>query len=129
MRLVVLFVVCCVADCWLNPEPGEDLLARCELKETLSSEFARKTGLASVCNSTSETTCLALLLLDQSLARALGYEPLVGLPPSGRMEPEASSLALKDHVDLGFLPRVTREEFVRVYSWAAYAHSVEGMST
>jgi len=125
--LWVLCLLCwCAVGCWLNPEPRDDLLARCDLKETLSSEFARRTGLFHVCSSASNTTCLALLLLDRALVQSLGYAALTGFPPSSEQVPSEEEIALKDHVDLGFLPRVTRDEFVRLYAWASYAHTVEG---
>ncbi len=114
--------------CWINPAENEDLLARCDLKEIPSSEFALRTGLSHVCSEfvSSNTTCLALLLADETLIKSLGVR-IEGFPVSGRRElPSVVDARSKDHVDLGFLPRVTLEEFVRLYSWADSAHNVEG---
>ena len=113
--------------CWINPAENEDLLARCDLKEIPSSEFALRTGLSHVCSEfvSSNTTCLALLLADETLIKSLGVR-IEGFPVSGRRElPSVMDARSKDHVDLGFLPRVTHEEFVRLYSWADSAHNVE----
>jgi hypothetical protein len=121
MWVLSTLLVAHVAACSIILSSNEGFLATCALKSTLSSEFGRKTGLANVCRSVSNTTCLALLLLDQERVKSLGYSFVQSLPPV-EVTPEFPEA--KDHLDLGFLPRVSRAEFGRVFSWAHSGHTV-----
>jgi hypothetical protein len=78
-----------------------------------------RTSLSHVCSTAPSLACLTLLLMDSATVDRLGFKPDDGTNATA-VEAEAREMSVwSNHVDLGWLPRVTKQQFVRLYTWAA----------
>jgi hypothetical protein len=114
-------------SCWVSTDPSDDVIARCPLAACLSTAYAMRTSLSHVCSAAPSLACLTLLLMDNATVDLLGFK-LDDAPNATAVENEAREASVwSNHVDLGWLPRVTKQQFVRLYHWAASrALPVEG---
>lgn len=91
----------------------DETRVECPLSLGLSTIFARRTALWHVCGLGSARSCLALLLIDQHALLPSGWMKDTVDAAEETTETE-TEWRLKDHPDLGFLPRIARREFVRL---------------
>ena len=116
--LAWLLVVAVAAGCVLTGDATHGS-AVCAVADCLSTVYARRTALHHACDLSSPRACLTLLLIDKHLE---------GGVKDGPPAPAASEFSsIKDHADLGFLPRVSRQTFDRLFAKVvAEALPVEG---
>ncbi len=108
-------------SCWVASDPSDHVVARCPLHECLSTEYASRTGLAHVCSQSPGLPCLTLLLIDGATVRRLGYaiEEATVIVSETVLGDAMRAAPLAGHLDFGWLPRVSKQEFVRLFAWAA----------